>query len=157
MLSLQENMHLQNTKQERTRQGQRESSKNNVTHDNEEGIFKKLCNPWQWRRNLQKNNVTHDNEEGLFKRSCSLDNEEGIFRNNATHIHDNKCNTLWAPPLLLSSSKTSLVNNHIHTPSIAFQLLLQILPELVTPRKRHSSSLHSCPPMWSASSKRFGY
>ena len=34
---------------------------------------------------------------------------------------------------------------------------LQTLPDLVTPLKGPSLSLHSCPPMGSAPSERFGY
>ena len=34
---------------------------------------------------------------------------------------------------------------------------LQTLPDLVTPLKGHSLSLCSCPPTWSAPSKRFRY
>ena len=34
---------------------------------------------------------------------------------------------------------------------------LQTLPDLVTSLKGHSLSPHSCPPVWSAPSKRFGY
>ena len=44
-----------------------------------------------------------------------------------------------------------------HTPRIAFRHLPQTLPDLVTLLKGHSFSLHSCPPMRSAPSKRFGY
>ena len=63
------------------------------------------------KRESSKNHVTHDNEEG-------------IFQNNANAYPWQQIPHPMSPsPLLLSSSKTSLVNNHIHTPSIAFHLL----------------------------------